>query len=148
MLCRPFLQQALSAAPDKQFNVQIFTKSGSALPTDFISRIVALMHADDFALPADPPDDLVVLLGVLVDAVALQYGLFITAAKSKIKVVGWPATCLHFSSLAKSCWPLIVSSTWGLSLRIVGRSVHTWMSERLEHWLHFVSSKMYGPAPC
>eukprot|EP00955_Chlamydomonas_euryale_P068658 360194-Chlamydomonas_euryale.AAC.3 len=48
-----------------------------ALPTDLISCIVARVYADDSALLADSPGDLVVLLG-MVDAVASKYGLFIT----------------------------------------------------------------------
>eukprot|EP00955_Chlamydomonas_euryale_P016556 177155-Chlamydomonas_euryale.AAC.1 len=50
--------------PDKQFGVQIITKSSRALPTDLISRMVALMYADNLALLADSPDDLVVLSGM------------------------------------------------------------------------------------
>eukprot|EP00955_Chlamydomonas_euryale_P025471 268775-Chlamydomonas_euryale.AAC.1 len=82
------LQESLSQlSPDKHFGVQIISKSGSALPTDLISRIVAFVCADDLALLADLPDDLVVLLGV-VDVVALKYGLFINAVKTEIMVVG------------------------------------------------------------
>eukprot|EP00955_Chlamydomonas_euryale_P036616 350494-Chlamydomonas_euryale.AAC.23 len=59
------LQEVLSQLPpDKQFGVQII-KSGSALPTDLISRIVALMYSDGLALLADSPDDSVVLLGMV-----------------------------------------------------------------------------------
>eukprot|EP00955_Chlamydomonas_euryale_P081063 363518-Chlamydomonas_euryale.AAC.10 len=40
------LQEALSTLPpDKQFGVQIVTKTGGALPTDLIFRIVALVCA-------------------------------------------------------------------------------------------------------
>eukprot|EP00955_Chlamydomonas_euryale_P093478 364787-Chlamydomonas_euryale.AAC.16 len=69
------LQEALSQLPpNKQFGVQII-QSGGALPTDLTSRIVARMCADDLALLADSPDDLVVLL-----------------AKTEIMVVGRPMT--------------------------------------------------------
>eukprot|EP00955_Chlamydomonas_euryale_P072721 361493-Chlamydomonas_euryale.AAC.2 len=60
-----FLKEALlQLPPDKQFGDQITTKSGGALPTDLLSRIVALMFADNLALSPDSPDDLVVLLGM------------------------------------------------------------------------------------
>eukprot|EP00955_Chlamydomonas_euryale_P077524 362959-Chlamydomonas_euryale.AAC.1 len=65
-----------SCPPDKQFGVQIITKSGGALPTDLIS----------FALLADSPEYLALLLG-MVDAVASKYGLFINAEKTEIVVV-------------------------------------------------------------
>ena len=95
------LQEALSRLPpDKQFGVQIITKSGGALPTDLISRIVALMYADDLALLTDSPDDLVVLLD-MVDAVASKYGLFINAAKTEIMVVGRPMTLPTFKLSGK-----------------------------------------------
>eukprot|EP00955_Chlamydomonas_euryale_P103588 365507-Chlamydomonas_euryale.AAC.5 len=88
VLVDDFLQEALSQLPpDKQLSVQIITESDGALPRDLISRIVALMYANDLALLADSPDDLVVLLG-MVDAVALKYGMFINAAKTEIMVVG------------------------------------------------------------
>eukprot|EP00955_Chlamydomonas_euryale_P043580 352629-Chlamydomonas_euryale.AAC.2 len=67
-------QEALSQLPaGEQFGVQIITKSGGALLTESISRIVALMSA----------------LG-MVDAVASKYGLFIRAAKTKIMVLEDP----------------------------------------------------------
>eukprot|EP00955_Chlamydomonas_euryale_P001425 16610-Chlamydomonas_euryale.AAC.10 len=82
------LQEALSQLlPDKQFGVQIIIKSGGALLTDLISRVVALTNAEDLALLADSPDDLVVLLG-MVDAVTSKCALFISAAKTEIMVVG------------------------------------------------------------
>eukprot|EP00955_Chlamydomonas_euryale_P075344 362292-Chlamydomonas_euryale.AAC.5 len=61
--------------PDKQFGVQIITNLGGALLTNLISRIVALMYADNLALLADSPDNSVVLLG-MVAAIASEYGLF------------------------------------------------------------------------
>eukprot|EP00955_Chlamydomonas_euryale_P079458 363302-Chlamydomonas_euryale.AAC.11 len=48
----------LQQPPDKQFGVQIITRSGGALPTDLFSCIVALMYANDLALLADSPDNL------------------------------------------------------------------------------------------
>eukprot|EP00955_Chlamydomonas_euryale_P072675 361474-Chlamydomonas_euryale.AAC.5 len=95
-VCVPYsARRPLTAAPRQALWRSILTKSGGALPTDLISRIVALMYADDLALLADSPDDLVVLLGMvtcLKDAVALNYGLFINATKTEIMVVGRPLT--------------------------------------------------------
>eukprot|EP00955_Chlamydomonas_euryale_P062500 358393-Chlamydomonas_euryale.AAC.1 len=74
------LQEALSQLPlDKQFGVQIITKSGGALPT-------------------------VVLLG-MVDAVASKYGLFVNAAKTEIMQVGRPMAVPTFKL---SCRELLV----------------------------------------
>eukprot|EP00955_Chlamydomonas_euryale_P060221 357652-Chlamydomonas_euryale.AAC.1 len=83
-------------------------KSGSGLLTDLISRTVALMYADNLALLADLPDDIVVLLG-MVSAIALKHRLFINAAKTEVMLVGQPMTLPTLpSSLAKSSWSLTV----------------------------------------
>eukprot|EP00955_Chlamydomonas_euryale_P030515 321422-Chlamydomonas_euryale.AAC.1 len=58
-------------------------KLGAALLTNLISRIVALISADNSSLLADSPDDLVVLSG-MVYAVALNTGFFIHAKKTEI----------------------------------------------------------------
>eukprot|EP00955_Chlamydomonas_euryale_P099770 365242-Chlamydomonas_euryale.AAC.7 len=99
--CRPCCARGpLTAAPDKQFGVQIATNSGGALSTDLTSCIVALMYADHLALLADSPDDLVVLLG-MVDALASKYGLFINASKTEIMVIGRPMTLPTFKLSGK-----------------------------------------------
>eukprot|EP00955_Chlamydomonas_euryale_P067010 359715-Chlamydomonas_euryale.AAC.3 len=115
--------------PDKQFGVQITTKSGSASLTYLISRIVALMFVDNFVLLADPPD-----------------ALLINAAKTEIVVVEQPMASPTFKLSSKE---LLVTDSfkylgpffaddWSMSRR--------WMSETSVHWPHFVSFRIYGPA--
>eukprot|EP00955_Chlamydomonas_euryale_P082290 363696-Chlamydomonas_euryale.AAC.5 len=78
-------------------------RSGGALRTNLLSRIMALMCADALALLADSPDDLVVPLG-MIDEVASKYGLYINAAKAEVTV-----------------------HTLGLPLRMMGRWAERWM---------------------
>eukprot|EP00955_Chlamydomonas_euryale_P033885 349644-Chlamydomonas_euryale.AAC.8 len=88
MSCRPYFArgEGSCSCPNKQFGIQMIVQSGGALPTDLISDILALVHADNLALQPDSPDNLVVLFG-MVDAVASKYGLCINAAKTEIMVV-------------------------------------------------------------
>eukprot|EP00955_Chlamydomonas_euryale_P055268 356081-Chlamydomonas_euryale.AAC.2 len=103
------LQKALSQLPsNKQFGVQIITKSGCALPTDLICRILVLMYADDLALLADSPNVLHSSAFRHVACTCFEIRTFIKTAKTEIMVVGPPVTLPTFlSSLAKSCWSLI-----------------------------------------
>eukprot|EP00955_Chlamydomonas_euryale_P096752 365029-Chlamydomonas_euryale.AAC.14 len=102
-----------------QFGVQIITKSGGALPTDLISRIVAILYADDLALPADSPDDRSAFRHR--DAVVSKYGLSMNAAKTEIMVVGGPTTLHIFKRSGKE---LLVTDSFkylGFFLWMMGR---------------------------
>jgi len=99
--CRPFCKRpSHSCPPDRQFGVEITTKSCGALPTDLVPRVVALMYANDLALLADSPYNEVVILG-MADAVASKYGLFLNAAKTEIVVVKRPITLSTFKISGK-----------------------------------------------
>eukprot|EP00955_Chlamydomonas_euryale_P038228 351032-Chlamydomonas_euryale.AAC.9 len=109
-------------------------QSGAALPTDLISRVVALMYSDDLALLADLPDDLVVLLG-MADAVASKYGLLINAAKTKIMVVGRPMTLPTFKLSGKELLVTDSLNTLGSLFADDGSmSRERWMSETSVLW--------------
>eukprot|EP00955_Chlamydomonas_euryale_P108515 365856-Chlamydomonas_euryale.AAC.5 len=71
------LQQPLSQLPlNKNSHCLLLSR---AVHCRQISHIVALLYADNLAVLADSPDDLVVVVG-MVDAIAPKYGLFINAA--------------------------------------------------------------------
>eukprot|EP00955_Chlamydomonas_euryale_P115185 366333-Chlamydomonas_euryale.AAC.11 len=86
---------------------------GSASPNPCI---VALMYANDLALLAHSPDNLVVLLG-MADAVALKYGLFIYTAKTEIIMIGQPMTLPTFKLSGKE---LRVTDSFKLGVFLCG----------------------------
>eukprot|EP00955_Chlamydomonas_euryale_P090662 364560-Chlamydomonas_euryale.AAC.6 len=100
------------------------------------------MYADDLALLADSPDDLVVHLG-LVDAVASKNG-FLKAAKTEIRVVGRPMTLPTFKLSGKDL--LITDSFKYLGAFVADDGLMSREMDVRSVCALAVSFKIFGPA--